>query len=81
MEVGGIAVTAEGDWATTFRTRYAGKAGQPLEIVVRRSGARLVLQTTVRERTASRVTVTRATSPNARQARLWRGIATGNAGP
>ncbi len=81
MEVGGIAVTAEGDWATTFRTRYAGKAGQPLEIVVRRGGARLALQTTVRERTATRVTVARAASPNARQAGLWRGIATGSAGP
>jgi len=80
MEVGGITVTAEGDWATAFRVRYAGKAGQPLEIVVRRGGTRLVLQTTVRERTVGRVTVARAPSPNARQARLWSGIATGTAG-
>ena len=81
VEVGGIAVGAEGDWATAFRARYAGKSGQPLEIVVRRGGARLVLRTTVRERTATRITVARAPSPNARQTRLWRGIATGHAGP
>jgi len=80
MEVGGITVTAEGDWATAFRVRYAGKAGQPLEIVVRRGGTRLVLQTTVRERTVGRITAARAPSPNARQARLWSGIATGTAG-
>jgi predicted metalloprotease with PDZ domain len=81
LEVGGIAVTATGDWAAAFRARYAGKAGQPLEIVVRRNGGRVVLRATVRERTGSRMTVARAATPTARQNRVWRGIATGSTVP
>lgn len=81
LEVGGVTVAATGDWATAFRARHAGKAGQPLSIVVRRNGARLSLATTVRERTGRRITVSRAASPTTRQARVWRGIATGSAGP
>jgi predicted metalloprotease with PDZ domain len=81
VELGGIAVTVTGDWASAFRARFTGKAGQPLEIVVRRGGARVTLRATVRERTGSRVIVSRVPSPSARQARVWRGITTGTTAP
>ncbi len=60
-----------------FRTRYRGKAGQPLTITVQREGKTLTLNTTVQEHTTSTVTLTRAPSPTAKQAKIWQGLALG----
>jgi C-terminal processing protease CtpA/Prc len=65
------------DWGAAYRTRYRGKAGQPVTITVRRAGREVTLNTTVRERTNSRVTLARAPNPTAKQAGIWQGIATG----
>jgi predicted metalloprotease with PDZ domain len=75
--VGDIAVSADQDWGAVFRTRYRGKAGQPLTITVQRGGRSLTLSTTVRERTNARVTLTRAPTPTPQQAKIWQGIASG----
>lgn len=75
--VGDIAVTPDQDWGALFRTRYRGKAGQPLTITVQRSGRAITLTTTVRERTNARVTLTRAPNPTPKQAKIWQGIASG----
>jgi predicted metalloprotease with PDZ domain len=75
--VGDVAVAPDQDWGAVFRTRYRGKAGQPLTITVQRSGRAMTLNTTVRERTNARVTLTRAPNPTAKQTRIWQGIASG----
>jgi predicted metalloprotease with PDZ domain len=75
--VGGIPVTSDQDWGAAFRTRYRGKAGQPLTITVQREGKTLTLNTTVQEHTTSSVTLTRAPSPTAKQAKIWQGLALG----
>ena len=75
--IGGIPVTSDQDWGAAFRTRYRGKAGQPLTITVQREGKTLTLNTTVQEHTTSTVTLTRASSPTARQAKIWQGLASG----
>ena len=80
VSVGDVKVSADGDFGPAFRERYRGKAGQPLRIVVRRNGQSLTLDTTVRERTTSLVRLTKAPNPDARAARLWRGLATGTVG-
>ena len=77
VSIGDVKVTADGDWGATFRQRYRGKTGQPLTITVRRGGRDVTLNTTVRERTNSRVTLARAPNPTAKQTRIWQGIATG----
>jgi predicted metalloprotease with PDZ domain len=77
LRIGDIAVSAGQDWASTFRTRYAGKAGQPLTITVRRAAQTVTLNTAVQERAADRYTVTRVPSPTAKQAKIWQGLATG----
>ncbi len=77
VSIGDVKVTADEDWGATFRTRYRGKAGQPMTITVRRGGRDLTLNTTVRERTNSRVTLSRAPNPSPKQSRIWQGIATG----
>jgi len=77
VSIGDVKVTADEDWGATFRTRYRGKAGQPITITVRRGGRDLTLNTTVRERTSSRVTLSRAPNPSPKQSRIWQGIATG----
>ena len=77
VSIGDLKVTADQDWGATFRTRYRGKAGQPITITVRRGGRDLTLNTTVRERTNSRVTLSRVPSPGPKQSRIWQGIATG----
>ena len=78
VSVGDLKVTADQDWGNDFRTRYRGKAGQPLTIVVRRGGRALTLNTTVKERTNSRVSLTRTPNPTAKQARIWQGLASGS---
>jgi predicted metalloprotease with PDZ domain len=75
--IGGVPVTSDQDWGAAFRTRYRGKAGQPLTITVQREGKTLPLNTTVQEHTTSTVTLTRAPSPTAKQARIWQGLASG----
>jgi len=75
--VGDIKVTADQDWGAVFRTRYRGKAGQPLTITVQRAGRAVTLNTTVRERTNSRITLGRVPNPTAKQTRIWQGVATG----
>jgi predicted metalloprotease with PDZ domain len=77
VSVGDVKVTAERDWGAEFRTRYRGKSGQPLTITVQRGGRSLTLNTTVRERTNSRVILSRSPNPSPKQSRIWQGIATG----
>jgi predicted metalloprotease with PDZ domain len=77
VRIGDIAVSAGQDWASTFRTRYSGKAGQPLTITVRRSGQSLTLNTTVQERAGNRYTLTRVANPTPKQTKVWQGLATG----
>jgi predicted metalloprotease with PDZ domain len=77
VSVGDVKVTADRDWGAEFRTRYRGKSGQPLTIMVQRGGRSLTLNTTVRERTNSRVTLSRSPNPSPKQSRIWQGIATG----
>jgi len=77
LSVGDITISPDQDWASTFRSRYRGRAGQPLTIVVRRGGQSLTLNTIVRERTSARYTLTRAANLTLKQSRIWQGIATG----
>jgi predicted metalloprotease with PDZ domain len=75
--IGGVAVAADRDWGGEFRTRYRGKTGQPLTITVQRTGQMLTLNTTVRERTSSRVSLERASSRTPKQIKVWQGLAGG----
>jgi predicted metalloprotease with PDZ domain len=75
--LGDVTVSPDQDWAVAFRTRYRGKAGQPLAITVQRSGQTLTLNSTVQERTTSTVSLQRAANPTAKQARIWQGLASG----
>jgi predicted metalloprotease with PDZ domain len=77
LSVGEINVAPDQDWASTFRSRYRGRGGQPLTIVVRRGGQTLTLETTVRERTSARFTLTRSGNLTLKQSRIWQGLATG----
>ena len=77
VSVGDITVTPDQDWASTFRSRYRGRGGQPFVITVRRAGQTLTLNTTVRERASARFTLTRAGNPTPKQSRIWHGLATG----
>jgi len=74
VSIGDLKVSSAQDWGNDFRTRYRGKTGQPLAIVVRRGGKELTLNGTVKERTSSRVSLTRAPNPTAKQARIWQGL-------
>ena len=76
-DIGGIAITSDADWGGAFRQKYRGKAGQPLTITVQRGGQSLVLNTTVRERTSSRITLSRAPNPTPKQAKIWQALSTG----
>jgi predicted metalloprotease with PDZ domain len=75
--VGDVPVTAEQDWATAFRTRYRGRAGQPLTISVQRGGRSVTLTTVVRERTSTHYTVERLPNPTPKQSKIWQGLGTG----
>ena len=75
--IGDIPVTATQDWGAAFRSRYQGKVGQPLTITVQRAGRALTLNTTVRERTSSRLSLERAPNPTAKQAKIWQALASG----
>ena len=75
--LGDVTVSADQDWAVAFRTRYRGKAGQPLAITVHRSGQTLTLNSTVQERTTATVSLQRAANPTPKQAKVWQGLASG----
>jgi len=75
--IGDIPVSASQDWGTAFRSRYQGKVGQPLAITVQRAGSTLTLNTTVRERTTSRLSLDRAPNPTPKQAKIWQSLASG----
>jgi predicted metalloprotease with PDZ domain len=77
LKVGDVDVKADPDWAGTFRSRYRGKAGQPLAITVRRGPQTLTLNTTVQERASDRYTLARVAAPTAKQAKVWQGLASG----
>ena len=77
VSIGDLKVATNQEWGNEFRTRYRGKTGQPLAIVVRRGGRELTLNTTVQERTNSRVSLTRAPNPTAKQAKIWQGLSSG----
>jgi len=81
LRVGNVPVTPESDWAGAYRTEYRGKSGQPLAINVQRNSEGtirfLTLNTTVRERTLTRITLSRAPNPTAKEAKIWQGITTG----
>jgi len=80
LKVGDVEPRPDDDWAVKFRQRYRGQAGTPLTIAVQRGGQPLSLNTQVRERTVVSFTVTQAASPNAKQAKVWRGLTTGSTG-
>jgi len=75
--VGDVRVTTDQNWAGAFRSRYRGKAGQPLPIAVRRAGQSLTLNSTVREGSVGPGTLERIANPTARQTKVWQGLASG----
>jgi len=75
--VGDVTVTPDQDWAAVFRTRYRGRAGQPLAITVQRGGRAVTLNTVVRERASTRFTLERAPNPTPKQTKIWQGMASG----
>jgi predicted metalloprotease with PDZ domain len=77
VSVGDITVGPDQDWAAAFRSRYRGRDGQPLTITVRRGGQPVTLNTVVRERTSTRISLSRISSPTPRQTRIWQGLAGG----
>ena len=80
LKVGEIETRPDEDWGVKFRDRYRGKAGAPLAISVTRGGRALNLSTQVRERSLVSFTLTPAPSPSPKQAKIWRGLATGSTG-
>ncbi len=75
--VGDVRVTADGNWAATFRSRYRGKTGQPLPIAVRRGDQALTLNATVREGPIGAGTLERVSNSTAKQAKIWQSLASG----
>jgi len=80
LKVGEIETRPDEDWGVKFRDRYRGRAGAPLAISVTRGGRALNLSTQVRERSLVSFTLTPAPSPSPKQAKIWRGLATGSTG-
>ncbi len=77
LQIGEVQVKPQEEWGLAFRTRYRGKAGEPLAIVVRRGTQTVTLNTQVRERTVTSYRLSRAASPTPKQGRIWQGMATG----
>jgi predicted metalloprotease with PDZ domain len=81
MRVGNIAIIPDSDWATEYRLAYQGKAGQPLAISIMRTRdgvmRAMMLNTTVRERTMTRIQAVRAPNPTPKQAKIWQSLASG----
>jgi predicted metalloprotease with PDZ domain len=80
LKVGEVETRADDDWAVKFRQQYRGQAGAPLTLNVERGGTTVTLNTQVRERTATTFTMTQASAPSPKQAKIWRGLATGSTG-
>ncbi len=80
LKVGEVETRPDEDWGVKFRDRYRGQAGAPLAISVTRGGRALSLSTQVRERTLVAFSLTPAAAPSAKQAKVWRGLATGSTG-
>src|SRR6059058_1576463 len=80
LKVGEIETRPDEDWGAKFRERYRGQAGSPLAISVTRGGQAMSLNTQVRERTVVAFRVTPTSSPSAKQAKIWNGLATGSTG-
>jgi predicted metalloprotease with PDZ domain len=80
LKVGEVEARADGDWGARYRERYRGQNGQALPISITRGGKPLTLDTQVRERTAVSFTLTPASAPTPKQARIWHGLATGSTG-
>ncbi len=80
VKVGEVATPGPADWSPQFRERYRGQAGAPLTITVRRGAETLTLVTEVRERTLTVIDLSLQPSPAAKQAAIWRGLATGSTG-
>src|SRR6059058_3706981 len=80
LKVGEIEAHSDGDWGARYRERYRGQNGQPLTISITRGGRPVTLDTQVRERTAVSFTLTPAATPTPKQAKIWRGLATGSTG-
>jgi predicted metalloprotease with PDZ domain len=80
LKVGEIETRPDEDWAVKFRDRYRGQSGSPLTLAVVRAGQPMTLTTQVRERTAASFALSPAPAPSAKQARIWRGLATGSTG-
>ncbi|HZH39600.1 MAG TPA: PDZ domain-containing protein, partial [Gemmatimonadales bacterium] len=80
IRIGDVVTTPSADFGPQFRSRYQGKAGAPLDIVIHRAGRELTLHTVVRERSVEAVTLDHTASPTAKQARIWHGLMTGTTG-
>jgi predicted metalloprotease with PDZ domain len=74
LTVGEVQVVPDADWAATFRERYAGAEGAPLPIVVRRDGAAVTLQGTVRTRERTDVIIEPDPAAGERAQRLREGL-------
>jgi predicted metalloprotease with PDZ domain len=80
VSVGDVKALPDQDWGPAFRDRYRGKAGAPLPIVIRRDGKSQTLAGTVIERTVNVFIVSKAPNPDAKAARIFRGLASGTVG-
>ncbi|HKV71388.1 MAG TPA: hypothetical protein VJN62_09080 [Gemmatimonadales bacterium] len=80
IRIGDVVTTPSADFGPQFRSRYQGKAGAPLDIVIHRAGRELTLHTVVRERSVEAVALDHTASPTAKQARIWHGLMTGTTG-
>jgi predicted metalloprotease with PDZ domain len=80
IRIGDVVTTPSADFGPEFRSRYQGKAGALLDIVLHRAGRELTLHTTVRERVVEAISLGLVASPSAKQARIWRGLAMGTTG-
>jgi len=80
VKVGDVETRTDQDWGAQFRRRYRGQGGTPLTITVQRDQTTVTLNTQVRERSATTFDVTRAPSPNPKQAKIWRGLSSGSTG-
>ena len=80
VKVGDVEIRPDEDWSVKFRDRYRGQAGAPLTLSITRGGQGLTLMTQVRERAAVSFALGPAAAPTAKQAKIWRGLASGTTG-
>ena len=80
IRIGDVVTTPDANFGPEFRSRYQGKAGAPLDIVIHRAGREVTLHTTVRERDVEGIALDHVPSPTPKQARIWHGLATGTTG-